>query len=165
MNWDRVLKNWMQWSSALLALGLFAGCSGQHDHDHSDDHSHGHAHHAPHGGALTMLGNHAFQLELLANPAAGQVELYVLDGGAENFVRIANNTIEGVARVGSQEWELSFKAVENKATGETIGDSSFFVAEADAVSKLSKFDLHFVRLDIRGQVFESVTLPYPEGAH
>lgn len=155
----------MQWGSALLALLVFAGCSSEHDHDHSDDHSHGHAHHAPHGGALKMLGNHAFQLELVANPDAGQVELYLLDGGAENFVRVANGGFEAIARVGGQEWELSFKAVANEATGETVGDSSYFVAEAEAVSKLAKFDLHFVRLDIRGQVFESVKLPFPEGAH
>ena len=35
-----------------------------------------------------MLADHAFQLELLPNPDAGQLELYVLDGEAERFVRM-----------------------------------------------------------------------------
>lgn len=166
---DCVWKNWIRWSVALFALMAFVGCSGDHDHDHehdhSDDHGHGHAHHAPHGGALTMLGDHAFQLELLPNPEENRLELYVLDGEAENFVRVGNEAFEGAVSVGGQEWRLRFDAVANEATGETIGNSSYFVAEAEAVSKLPKFELSFDRLDIRGQVFDSVALPYPEGAH
>lgn len=160
-----VVKNWIHGSFALLAFLFFVGCSGEQGHNHSEGHSHGHAHHAPHGGALTMLGNHAFQLELLPNPEEGRLGLYVLDGGAENFVRVANEGFEGVARFGGEEWTLRFTAVANAATGESVGDSSYFVAEAEAVSKLPKFDLTFAKLEIRGQVFESVTLPYPEGAH
>lgn len=159
----------------LLGFLAFAGCSGDHGHGHShEDHSHGHsheepshghAHHAPHGGALTMLGNHAFQLELLAKPERGRLELYVLDGGAEHFVRIGSETLEGVARAGGQDWKLVFKAVGSEATGEAVGDTSYFVAEAPAVAKLPKFEVYFDQLDIRGRVFESETLPYPEGAH
>ncbi|MBK1880289.1 hypothetical protein [Pelagicoccus mobilis] len=160
-----VFKNWIQLSAALSALLVLGGCSGGHDHDHDHDHGHGHAHHAPHGGALTMLGNHAYQLELLTAPESKQVKLYVLDGGAENFVRISSESLEGVATFGGQTWNLTFKAVANTATGETVGDTSYFVAESEVVSKLAKFDLGFDQLSIRGKVFESVKLPFPEGAH
>ena len=82
------LKGATFWVALSIAL-LLAGCGGSHESGEHDHATHGHAHHAPHGGALVMLGNHAFQIELLPDPQKKQIDLYVLDGGAENFIRIS----------------------------------------------------------------------------
>lgn len=163
-----------QWFSreviwAVLALGalILTGCGGSddHDHDHEDHEGHGHVHHAPHGGALTMLGDHIFQLELVPDVEAKRLNLYILDGEAENFRRIVAPTIEGVAKVGEREWVLLFHAVANEATGETVGESSHFSVEAPELVNEDTFDVSFSRLELLGQVFDDVTIPYPEGSH
>lgn len=151
-------------------LGGFAwalsGCGGgDHDHDGHAEAGHAHVHHAPHGGALGMIGEHLFQLEVLSNREEGRIELYVLDGEAERFVRIAATEIEGVAKVGDREWRLRFKAVANAATGEEIGSSSHFVAEAPDLVEEPEFELRFDRLELLGQVFSRVSIPFPEGSH
>ena len=151
----------------LAAMGwAFAGCGGSHD-DHGDhDHGgHGHAHEAPHGGALGMLGNHAFQIEILPQPASGRIDLYVLDGGAERFVRIAATAIDARAKSGEREWDLRFEAVANEATGETVGNSAHFVAYAAGLAVETDFEIMFDRLELLGQVFSNVTIPFPEGSH
>jgi len=70
---------------------LWLGCSSEQGH--IEQASHGHYHAAPHGGALAMLGDHLAQVELVAGPKPGEWSLYVLDGGAERFVRIEQNEI------------------------------------------------------------------------
>jgi len=166
MKRERVLEKWLQFvATAALGIGLVAstGCGGGQDHDH--DPHHGHVHHAPHGGALSMLGDHAFQLELVADAGAETLRLYVLDGEAERFVRIAAPEIQANAIAGRQEWELQFKAVSHEATGESIGDSSQFNAAAPELAKQSKFEVRIEQLEILGQTFEDVSIPYPEGKH
>lgn len=161
-----VFEYWIQTASFLLLSGFvmaLIGCGADHDHEHSD--SHAHAHHAPHGGALSMLGEHAFQLELVLDAAKERLTLYVLDGEAERFVRISTAEIRGVGLAGGQEWELRFEAVSNEATGESVGDSSQFAARASELVKQSNFEVRFERLEILGQVYEDVSIPYPEGKH
>src|SRR5688572_24917711 len=91
----------------------------------------GHTHRAPHGGTLVEIGEHAYNLELVRDAAAGKLTAYLLDGHAENFVRIAAPSIEFVALTGGQRRPLSLKAVANPSTGETIGNTSQFEAQAD----------------------------------
>lgn len=108
-----------RWSGVLGSVVLaccFAGCKGEssdfktaeqlkkegvtpppdehaahgHDHGHAHgEHDHAHDHHAPHGGSLVMLGDHAGFVELLLDSESGILELYVLDGEAEKAVPIS----------------------------------------------------------------------------
>ncbi|MBC2607831.1 hypothetical protein [Pelagicoccus albus] len=146
-------------------MHLFTGCGGGHDHDHDHEVGHEHVHHAPHGGALGMLGDHAFQIEIAPDADGGKVDLYVLDGEAENFIRIAAPAIAAVAEVAGSEQPLLFQAVASEATGETVGDSSHFSVLAPELAMKSEFEITFAELELLGQVFESVSIPYPEGTH
>lgn len=112
-----------------------------------------------------MLGNHAFQLEVVVNEAAERLELYVLDGEAERFVRVVDAEIPARGVAGEREWDLRFVAMANQATGETKGDSAQFAAEAKGLVAEPQFEIRFDRLELLGQVFEAVTIPYPEGSH
>src|SRR6185503_1476227 len=86
---------------------------------------------APHGGTLVELGEHAYSLELVRDPATGSLSIFILDAHAENFVRIKAATLELVATVGREQRVLSLRAVANSATGETVGDTSQFDGQAD----------------------------------
>ena len=106
----------------LLTYLLFVGCS---DQVPSDGGGH-HVHTAPHGGELYELGPHGsgFNFELFLNEN-GNLNLYVLDAHAENFVRIKQTQIE-IIFPDTNRSSLSLEAVEDSATGETVGDTSRF---------------------------------------
>ena len=118
----------------------------------------GHAHTAPHGGTLIEIGEHAYNLELVRDPAAGKLTAYVLDGHAENFVRIPAPSIELVAFTGGERRPLTLRAVANPATGETVGDTSQFEAEADWLKNTAEFPGEIPAIEIRGTKFQKVAL-------
>ncbi len=68
--------------------------------------------------ALIEVGEHAYNLELLRDSAAGKLTVWVLDGHAENFVRLKAASFAAVATVGGEKRELTFKAVANPTTGD-----------------------------------------------
>ena len=76
--------------SVLASYLILAACGDEHHHDHEGHDHGGHAHEAPHGGALVLLGEHGtgFHLEIILSKE-GMLDLYVLDGEVEHFVRIA----------------------------------------------------------------------------
>ena len=93
------MKTTLRAPLAVLLLCTFAGCSKNSEYkDYSKapggeahaghNHSHGHVHTAPHGGTLVELGNHAYNVELLRDPATGKLTAWILDAHAENFIRI-----------------------------------------------------------------------------
>ena len=142
--------------SLLVALMLAGfGCSKKHDHGSA---SGGHAHTAPHGGTLVEIGQHAYNLELVRDAAAGKLTAYVLDGHAENFVRIAAASIELTAITGGERRTLSLKPVANPATGETIGNTSQFEAQADWLKSTGEFPGTISLLEIKGTRFENVSI-------
>ena len=160
------IKNWAIALCAALTALVLTGCGHDHDHDDHDDHDHGaHVHHAPHGGALTMLGDHVFQLEVLPDAEKRTVSIYVLDGEAERFIRIAAESISAKFVAGDESSELQLAAVANSATGETIGNTSLFVVSAPDWAGRERFKIQIDRLEILGQVFEGLELPFPEGKH
>src|SRR5690349_10658250 len=110
----------------LLTLTL-AGCSKHESHGGGG----GHVHRAPHGGTLVELGEHTYNLELVRDADAGKLTAYVLDGHAENFIRIPAASFELVAFAGGERKTLTLRAVANSATGETVGNTSQFEAQAD----------------------------------
>ena len=137
--------------AALFVLTL-GGCS------RPESSGGGHVHRAPHGGTLVEVGQHAYNIELVHDAAAGKLTAYVLDGHAENFIRITSPAIELVAFTGGEKRALTLRAVANPATGETVGDTSQFEAQADWLKSTGEFPGEFPAIDIRGTKFQNVAL-------
>ncbi len=135
---------------ALLVLLTFSACSKPDGHDHSGG---GHVHKAPHGGKLVELGQHAYNVELVRDAATGKLTAYLLDGHAENFIRIATPAIEITALSGGQKRTLSLTAVANTVTGETVGNTSQFEAQADWLKSSSELNGEIGATEIRGTKF------------
>jgi type IV pilus biogenesis protein CpaD/CtpE len=140
---------------AVLLLALTGGCSKR---DGASTSSGGHTHRAPHGGTLVEVGDHAYNIELVRDAAAGKLTAYVLDGHAENFIRINVPAIELVAITGGEKRPLTLRAVANSATGETVGDTSQFEAQADWLKDTAEFPGMIPALQIRGSTFQNVAL-------
>jgi hypothetical protein len=145
----------------LAATALLAtACSKSHDHDKKSS-SAGHVHVAPHGGTLVEIGDHVYNLELVRDNAAGKLTAYVLDGHAENFVRIAAPSFPLIAMPGGQYTPLVMKAVANASTGETVGDTSQFEVQADWLKDAPDFSGIFT-IEIKGTKFEQVAYHLPK---
>ena len=54
-------------------------------------------------------------------------------------------------------------AVANAATGETVGDTSQFVAGADWLAGVEAFDAVLPEVSIQGRVYRNVAFKYPKG--
>src|SRR5688500_6599013 len=117
-----------------------------------------HSDRAPHGGTLVEVGQHAYNIELVRDPAAGKLTAYVLDGHAENFIRITAPALELVAFTGGEKRPLTLRAMANPATGETVGDTSQFEAQADWLKNTGEFPGEIPALEIRGNKFQKVAL-------
>jgi len=144
----------------VLALAAGTGCSKK-----SDGHSHGHHHHtAPNGGTLVEIGDHQYNLEFVRDAAAGTLTAYVLDGHAEKFIRVSLTIIPIVATVGGVPQPLELKATASAATGEMVGDTSQFVAQADWLKTTESFDVVIPALEIRGAKVNDVKFNFPKGA-
>ena len=147
-----------------LALSLSA-CKDKHnvrDHDKKET-AHKHEHTPPHGGAPVVLGEEEFHLEFVRNAAAGKLQLYVLDGHLDKFVRIAVPAIEVTATIGGVLQTLTFKPIANPATGERAGDTSLFEAQADWLKTATNFDAVVKLVDVKGKAFKDVKFNFPKG--
>ncbi|MDR1281432.1 MAG: hypothetical protein LBK99_11495 [Opitutaceae bacterium] len=155
--------------AAALALAT-AGC-----HRHDDAHAaagttttaagHHHEHTPPHGGTPVVLGDEAFHLELVRDAGAGKLQIYVMDGELENFIRIPAASISITATVNGQPQALVFRPVASEATGETAGDTSLFEAEAGWIGTKAAddFDATLETITIKGTAFNNVKFNYPKG--
>ena len=132
------------------AVLVAAGCSKSNDHA---AHAGGHTHKAPHGGLLVELGEHAYNAELVRDGDAGKLTVYFLDGHAENFVRLALPSITVVAYAGGERRTLTLPAVANSVTGETVGNTSQYEAQADWLKKFAEFNGEIGAVEIRGSKF------------
>lgn len=139
--------------AVLLCLLTLVGCAKP-----GGGESGGHVHKAPHGGTLVEVGDHAYNIELVRDAAAGKLTAYVLDGHAENFVRIKAPSIELIAITGGERKPLTLKAVANSITGETVGDTSQFEAQADWLKSTGVFAGTIPVIEIKGTPFRSVAL-------
>jgi len=148
-------------SLVFVAAALVSGCA---KHDHEKPASGGHVHTAPHGGTLVELGEHAYNLELVREGEAGKLVAYVLDGHAENFIRIAAPSIEVVAQTGGQRRVLTLAATANVATGETVGSTSQFEVQADWLKTIGDFNGEIGVVDIRGTKFGPAAFSLKKGA-
>jgi len=154
------MKTALLWllSAAIVAL---AGCGKKPAPDPVVVHAHEHV--APHGGTAVVLGDEAFHLELLRDAAEGTLTAWVLDGEMENFIRVAAPEIELRVVVDGRSQTLSLFAVGSPATGETEGDTSEFVGQADWLKTTAEFDAELVAISIRGVSFAKVRFNFPRG--
>src|SRR5690606_22133283 len=142
------------------SLMVLPGCGrkGSHDHDHDHDHAghdhhdhgHGHMHVAPHGGTVVMLGDEAFHLEFVRDAAEGTLTAWVLDAHLENFIRIPATEIPLIAVVEGTPQALALAAVANPATGESVGDTSEFRAQAEWLKTADLFETIVPAITVRG---------------
>ncbi|RRJ96131.1 hypothetical protein Ga0100231_019535 [Opitutaceae bacterium TAV4] len=160
--------------NALIAAGALALVSGCHRHDDDHDHAksseakgggHKHEHTPPHGGTAVVLGDEAFHLEFVRNADAGKLQVYVMDGELEKFIRISEASFDVTAAVGGQPQTLTFKPVASPATGETVGNTSLYEAQADWIGTeaAENFDAVVEAITIKGTQFKAVKFNFPKG--
>jgi hypothetical protein len=148
--------------AAVTAL-FFAGC-GERDHaGHDHGAGGGHAHDSLQGGVAVELGDHQFHLDLLAVPEAGQLKVFVMDAHVENFVRVPLKSFDlMVEPAGGTPKKLTLEAQANAASGETVGDTSAFLGQADWLKGVTNFTAILPELELRGQTFRGVVIRYPK---
>jgi hypothetical protein len=145
----------------LAALSvLAAGCSRP---PAPEARPHRHEHHPPHGGTPVVLGAEAYHLELVLDAPSGTLQAYLLDGEMEAFVRSADRSLVVDAAAGGQTRTLVLAAAANAATGETVGDTSLFEAQADWLRSAPTFDGELRSITVRGTVFTAVKFNFPKG--
>lgn len=152
------LISWMILAS-LVALGQ-AGCGGGHDHSEAGPHHHD----PPHGGAGVTLGDEEAHIEFLVDAEAGTVTAWFFKPHMERYLRIKAESFAVLAKLPDGEARLTFAAVANAGTGETVGDTSQFVARADWLAGgTESFDAVLPEVRVRGRVYRSVAFNYPKG--
>ena len=145
----------------LLPLVLLAvACGDGHDHDdHAEEHAHVHV--APRGGTLVVLAEETAHVEVLLDPGSGHLALFVLGPHAESPVRVAQESVEVALTVNGTETTVTLPAIASELTGETVGDTSEFAADVDALKGVSEFRGRISTLSARGTTYEGVTFTYP----
>jgi len=117
----------------------------------------------PHGGTPVAIGDDEYHIEFVLDPAAGTLSAYLLDDEMEDFVRSDMPSFEVVAKVGGAERTLVFKPVANSATGETVGDTALFAAQADWLKTAKEFDAVIKSVTLDGTVFTGIDFNFPKG--
>ena len=151
------LISWMILAS-LVALGQ-AGCGGGHDDSDAGPHHHD----PPLGGAGVTLGDEEAHIEFLVDAEAGTVTAWFFTPHMERYLRIKAETFEVLARRADGEAMLTFAALANTGTGETVGDTSQFVARAHWLAAVEAFDAVLQEVSVRGSVYRSIAFSYPKG--
>jgi hypothetical protein len=145
---------------ALILAACAAGCSRPQA---SPGQPQRHEHHPPHGGTPVVLGDEAYHIELVLDARAGTLQAFVLDGEMENFIRCAAPSIEIDADASGVRRTLVLAAVANPATGETVGDTSLFQAQAEWLRTTREFGGVLRSVTIRGTTFTAVEFNFPRG--
>ncbi len=127
-----------------------------------------HEHKPPHKGTLVVLGEEFSHLEFVLDSEKGQLTAYALDGEAENAERIPQKSIDlkitlDKGQPQQRELNLTLNAVENVLTGESVGDTSEFMAQSDDLKSRNKFFATIANVTIKGQEFKNVDFDFPEG--
>ena len=152
----------------LVLTCLFVNCGGDqvvhHDHDHDEGNGHHHHHHEPpHGGVPIVLGDEEYHLEFLIDNEKGIMMMYVMDAHMENFVRIASPEIVMKVTVGDKSADLKFIPQASNTTGESVGDTSLFIAEDEIIKELKEFEALIPEINIKTSTYSEVKFPFPEG--
>jgi hypothetical protein len=116
----------------------------------------------PHGGTPVALGEN-YNFEFVLDAASGTLSAYLLDDEMEEFVRSGMLSFELTAKIGGVEQTLVFKPVANPATGETVGDTSLFTAQAGWLKTTTAFDAVIKSVTLDGTTFSNVAFNFPKG--
>ena len=146
-----------------LALGLFAGCERQPSHTPQQTSVPHHEHKPPHHGTAVVLGKEEYHVELVLDAPAGRLQAYIMDGELENFVRVPAESFAVAAMLGGKEEVLTFKAIGNNATGEKVGDTALFEAQADWLKTTPTFDAVIKEITIHGNTYTNIGFNFPKG--
>lgn len=109
---------------------------------------------------LVELGRHEANLEFRFDAPRGVLQAWVLDGHAENFVRSGQPGFEVEARVGETVHGLKFLAVANPLTGETVGNTASFEAEAAWLRTAKSFDGRVKEVTVRDGIYRDVAFTF-----
>jgi hypothetical protein len=121
----------------------------------------GHEHHAPHGGTLVELGSEFAHVELVLDAASGTLTAYVLDGEAEESVRVKQPSlkiaIESPEPGGPGAVDhLDLFARADVLTGETVGDTSEFSATSQSLRGRVRIKGSIEDITVKGEEFRGV---------
>ena len=81
----------------------------------------------------------------------------------DNFVRITAPSFEVTAKLPGQDQVLTFTAVPNTATGETVGDTALFEAQAEWLKTTRIFDAVLKEVTVKGTTYRDVAFNFPKG--
>ena len=109
------------------------------------------------------LGDEEAHIEFLVDAEAGTVTAWFFTPHMERYLRIKAESFEVLAKRTNGEAKLTFTGVANAGTGETVGDTSQFVARADWLVGVEAFDGVLPEVSIHGRVYRSVAFNYPKG--
>jgi hypothetical protein len=118
----------------------------------------GHEHTAPHHGQLVELGDEFAHVELVLDRKIGTLTAYVLDGEAEQPVRVVQPSLTLVctAPLVLEKQPLELVAAANVLTGEKSGDSSEFAAGDAALRDLVQMEGRILQVTVKGRTFRDV---------
>jgi hypothetical protein len=121
----------------------------------------GHHHAAPHGGTLIELGEEYAHVELVLDKGSGKLSAFVLNGHLDEAVRLAQPTME--ITVEKPELKLNLVAIPSGLSGETVGDTSQFETQSDALKGVSEFKAAISAVTVKGQDFKNIRFDFPKG--
>jgi len=159
----RPFNLWLGFALAALPLCLVTACKEQHPRSLEQTAPPKHEHIPPHHGTPIVLGNEEYHVELLLDRSAGKFQAYILDGELENFIRLQQSAFAVSVKALNREALLTFKAVANNATGETVGNTSLFEADADWLRTVPTFDAVIKELQIRDRTYQDISFNFPKG--
>jgi len=151
-------------SGLAMIATLFAGCSKTETAPPAKEAAHHHEHKPPHGGAPVELGEEEYHVEFVRDAAAGKLQAFVMDGELEFFVRIAAPSLEVAAQVAGKEETLAFQPIANNATGESVGNTSLFEAQADWLKTATNFDAVLKESTVRTKTYTNIWFNFPKGS-
>jgi hypothetical protein len=122
-----------------------------------------HKDHPPHGGTPVALGEN-YHIEFVLDTESGTLSAYILDDEMEGFVRSNMPSFEVTAKMGGAEQTLVFKPVANPATGETVGDTALFTAQAGWLKTTKTFDAVIKSVTLDGTTFTNVAFNFPKSS-
>lgn len=128
----------------------------------AEEHEHEHHHAAPHGGSLIELGDHVAHIELVLVADTGTVTAYLLDGEAENALRVPEPALAiDIVLPDGKTVALSLSGVASGLTGETVGDTSQFSGMSEALKGVSAFTGTLKQVTVKGSVLTDVPVKFP----
>ncbi len=149
--------------AGVLVLALLIGCRDHQIQPSGNGAAHLHVDVPPHGGTPVALGGD-YQIEWVLDASAGSLQAFVLDGEMENFVRIAAPSFDLAVKLPDGKEILHFEAITNSATGEKVGSTSLFQAQADWLKTNKTFDAVLQEINVEGTVFTNVAFNFPKGS-